>query len=458
LSTQAGVEEQAVTDVEFAAPAPIRTVRLPLLLLAETTAIWVIAFWQFVPQAAPGVRLAVSLACSLAFVASVRIWRETYARAEQVLGRAPAIVLGACTAGALSAALAFLMPSLHIGPKGLVVTVVLGGAVVVFLQAVAAEQAVTRILVVGGGSGTEELIGILSSHPRSRFEIAGIVAEAPLSLSPHVPHWGILELRQAVLFTRPDLVIVAVDRGRPRVFERLTDVAAEGFRVVGLPEFFEHAYGRVPVRHLSPAWFMSVLHLYQRPYSRTAKRTFDITVALVGLLLILPLLPVIGLLVLTGGRPVIFTQRRLGEYGRLFTIYKFRTMRQNAETGGAVWAADADPRVTPFGRVLRKTRLDELPQLWNVLRGDMSIVGPRPERPEFLPLLEEAVPYWTRRHLLKPGITGWAQITHGYSDDEMGTVEKLSYDLWYLRHRSILVDVMICLRTLPYLFTGTGAR
>lgn len=141
-----------------------------------------------------------------------------------------------------------------------------------------------------------------------------------------------------------------------------------------------------------------------------------------------------------------------------FTIFKFRTMRQDAEAAGAVWASESDPRITRSGKLMRKTRLDELPQLWNVLRGEMSIVGPRPERPEFMAELQEAVPFWSRRHLVKPGITGWAQVCRGYTADADGTAEKLAYDLWYLRHRSLVLDLAICVKTFTTLVTGSGAR
>src|SRR5581483_11194046 len=168
--------------------------------------------------------------------------------------------------------------------------------------------------------------------------------------------------------------------------------------------------------------------------------------------------PLIALLVRRTPGPVIFRQERLGECGRTFTIYKFRTMRVDAEQERPMWAEERDPRATPAGRLLRRARLDELPPLWNVLKGDMSIVGPRPERPEFLDSLQEAVPFWTRRHLVKPGITGWAQVRRGYTADTAGTAEKLSYDLWYLRHRSLVTDLAICAKTFATLLSGSGAR
>jgi len=258
--------------------------------------------------------------------------------------------------------------------------------------------------------------------------------------------------------TKPELVVLAVSRNRLEAFTSLLDAAGTQFDVVTLAQFHEQAFGRVPVRHVNAAWFMSVLHVYRRPYGQVAKRGFDLVVGTIGLLLTLPLFPVIALLVRGTPGAVIFRQERLGEGGRTFTIYKFRTMRANAEEGRPMWAEERDPRATGVGRFLRRTRLDELPQLWNVVKGDMSIVGPRPERPEFLESLQETVPFWTRRHLVKPGITGWAQVKRGYTADEAGTAEKLSYDLWYLRHRSLVIDLAICARTFTTLVSGSGAR
>ena len=161
----------------------------------------------------------------------------------------------------------------------------------------------------------------------------------------------------------------------------------------------------------------------------------------------------------SGPGPIFFRQLRLGEAGRQFEVCKFRTMIDRAEEPGvAVWAGKDDARVTQVGILLRRMRLDELPQLWNVLRGDMSIVGPRPERPEFLELLSEAVPFWTRRNLVKPGITGWAQIRQGYTADVNGAAEKLAYDLYYLKYRSLLFDIAITSRTFGTVLTGFGSR
>jgi lipopolysaccharide/colanic/teichoic acid biosynthesis glycosyltransferase len=164
----------------------------------------------------------------------------------------------------------------------------------------------------------------------------------------------------------------------------------------------------------------------------------------------------LALLTKTTPGPVLFRQTRVGESGKQFTIYKFRTMKLDAEREGPTLPSEDDPRATGIGRVLRRTHLDELPQLWNVLKGDMSIVGPRPERPEFIASLEEAVPFWNRRLLVKPGITGWAQVRCEYGVDRETMAKKLSYDLWYLRHRSLLVDFAICAMTFREVLRRSG--
>jgi lipopolysaccharide/colanic/teichoic acid biosynthesis glycosyltransferase len=250
--------------------------------------------------------------------------------------------------------------------------------------------------------------------------------------------------------------VVLTGGPRPRqTFSRILDAAQAGFRIVQLTEFYEYAFGRVPIEDLPYEWFMSVLHLYKRRYSRGVKRALDLVIGSLLLIVTLPLFPLLALFVRQTEGPLLLRQVRLGEHGRPFTIYKFRTMHANAESSGeAVWAAAHDSRLTRAGGVMRRLRLDELPQLWNILCGEMSLVGPRPERPEFLSELSDRVPYWTRRHLVKPGLTGWAQVRQGYaaSAEEMAT--KLSYDLWYLRHRSLTVDLAILLRTLVVISHG----
>jgi exopolysaccharide biosynthesis polyprenyl glycosylphosphotransferase len=332
---------------------------------------------------------------------------------------------------------------------------VIGAAALVVL--VSSETALARrVLLVGHGGAGAELVEELR-RSETPFEIVATIGDEETRTWDSIPSYvSVTALPEAVATHQPDLIVVNVATGRPEVFEELLELAGSGFRIVGVPEFYEHAFGRVPVNHLTAAWFMSILHLYQRRYTVAAKRGFDIAVALLAILVTAPLLLPIAILV---GRPVFFRQVRVGQWGRPFTMYKFRTMCERSEEPGvALFAAENDDRITDVGRVLRKTHLDELPQLWNVLIGDMSIVGPRPERPEFYDELSKEVPWWVRRNIVKPGITGWAQIHHGYADNAQTISEKLAYDLWYLRHQRLLVDILICVRTLPKLVLTSGAR
>jgi lipopolysaccharide/colanic/teichoic acid biosynthesis glycosyltransferase len=235
--------------------------------------------------------------------------------------------------------------------------------------------------------------------------------------------------------------------------ERIMDARAN-VRVATFTCFCDYALGRIPVDRIKPAWFMSLFHPRQHVYAGLTKRAFDIVAAVVALATAAPIIATLALLTkVTTGR-AFFRQTRIGEGGTPFTIYKFPSMRADAELAGAAFAQKDDPRVTRLGRVLRGTHLDELPQLWNVLKGEMSIVGPRPERPEFISMIEAEVPFWSRRLLVKPGVTGWAQVCCDYASDCEAMEEKLAYDLWYLRHRSMLVDAAVCVRTVAVQLRG----
>jgi exopolysaccharide biosynthesis polyprenyl glycosylphosphotransferase len=298
-----------------------------------------------------------------------------------------------------------------------------------------------RVLVVGGDAGPE--LAAAAQHGRG-MTLALLDGEGAR------PSESGLDALDRILAVRPpDLIVLTDEQTCSEALERLLDIADGRFRVASLTSFYEYVLGCVPVRLMTPMWFMSLLHVCQRGYSRCAKRTFDVVVAGLALAIAAPLLPLIALAVRRTPGPVIYRQTRVGEGGRRFTIYKIRTMVDRAERPGEpVWARATDPRTTPVGAFLRRTHLDELPQLFNVLRGDMSIVGPRPERPELIAMLEQNIPFWSRRLLIKPGITGWAQVHCGYASDQAGANQKLAYDFWYLRHRTLAVDIAVCLRTL----------
>jgi exopolysaccharide biosynthesis polyprenyl glycosylphosphotransferase len=301
-----------------------------------------------------------------------------------------------------------------------------------------------RVLFVGTDARDVMLPEDLGRCRQLGFEIVGGAGAAPTPRPSELA--GMDDLDRVVKAHEPDIVVLTDEATFERTLEGLLDGGTQT-RVASLAGFCEYALGRVPIDHIGPTWFMSLVHLRQRMYSRPSKRVFDILGSLLGLLLAAPVLPLLALLAKTTPGPVFHRQVRVGEGGRSFTVLKFRTMRCDAERSGPEFACEDDPRVTRVGRLLRKAHLDELPQLWNVLKGEMSMVGPRPERPEFIEMIESAVPFWNRRVLVKPGITGWAQLLGDYASDHDGMTRKLSYDLWYLRHGSLLVDLAICLET-----------
>jgi exopolysaccharide biosynthesis polyprenyl glycosylphosphotransferase len=405
---------------------------------------------------------AAGFAAALAWGAALHTAECTLRPVRVATGCLGHTVLGTLAGFIIVSAAALWLPLLELSLEELAAM-----AIAVFVIAAVWEIAIariarppTRVLLVGMTPSSRDLMEALAQQGRreTAFNVIGFVDDtASADAIAGRPLLGRLaDLEQVVSDERPHLVLVGVPRGRLEVFARLARVAGLDFQVLGLPEFYEQAFGRLPVRHMTEAWFMSLLHPYQRPYSASVKRTFDLVVAAGASVLMAPLFLLIAVLVCRTPGGIIYRQVRLGKGGRPFTMYKFRTMPGDAEAGEAVWSTFGDSRVTAVGRVLRRTRFDELPQLWNVLRGEMSIVGPRPERPEFLELLAETIPFWTRRHLLKPGITGWAQINSGYASDCDTTERKLAYDLWYLRHRSLVVDFLICVRTLPRLVFGVG--
>jgi exopolysaccharide biosynthesis polyprenyl glycosylphosphotransferase len=405
--------------------------------------VWVPCYTIMGPRFSTGIGIA---AASLLAAVWLICMRSAFAAVHFTLGIPIRCAVGTATGFIGASAVALWVPGL--GMSGW--TVLALAASVFTLTAIweaTAQRAVgkRRVLVVGSADTAVEIADAVSFEGQTTpFTVLGAVDD-------------VAELARIVEQQRPELIVLTDDESSGRAIEGLLTMRSDGFKVMGLPHFFDHAFGRVPVEGLTPTWFMSILHVWHRPYTRFAKRTFDVVCASIGLVLGAPLMLLIAGLVRLSPGPIIFRQARVGEGGRLFTMHKFRTMCQGAEEPGRpAYAEENDPRATGVGRVLRKLHLDELPQLWDVLRGDMSVVGPRPERPEFIPMLEEAVPYFTRRLLVKPGITGWAQLRRDYTSDSEGAADKLSYDLWYLRHRNLTVDLAICAKTFSTLFMRPG--
>jgi len=222
--------------------------------------------------------------------------------------------------------------------------------------------------------------------------------------------------------------------------------------------FSEKISGKIPVNTLEQMWFLENLTKIRSPFYQNSKRIFDLTLSILILIVALPLLPVIILAIKLSSRgPIFFQQKRVGKNSKIFTIIKFRSMFIDAENQGAQWATKNDPRVTKIGRIMRKTRIDEIPQLLNVIKGEMSLIGPRPERPEFVEQLHQEIPFYKERLLVKPGLTGWAQVEGpNYGGSKNESLEKLQYDLFYIKNQSFGLDLSITLKTIKTILTRKG--
>jgi exopolysaccharide biosynthesis polyprenyl glycosylphosphotransferase len=338
------------------------------------------------------------------------------------------------TAGAVSAILAEVVAAAWLARNPLRVAVLGSPDFAVGLQRELSENAVSGIDFVGWLTSGGELL--------DRGE-KGTVAVA--------------ELRHAILEHRIDLVVkgrssglAGAAFGGSRPFEYAAEVCVDlPVRMLDGAQFYEQSFGHVPLGMIDSAWYLFLMHPSYRSTGSTAKRALDLVGASLASLVALPLIAIAAVAIkLTDGGPILYRQVRIGENGEEFEIVKLRTMSIDAERNGAQWATANDNRITTVGKILRRTHIDELTQVLNVLRGDMTLVGPRPERPEMVAELEQMFPHYRRRLLVKPGVTGWAQVRCGYAGTELGTAWKLCHDLYYLKHRSLVSDLMIMLETL----------
>jgi sugar transferase (PEP-CTERM system associated) len=256
-------------------------------------------------------------------------------------------------------------------------------------------------------------------------------------------------------------VIVALDEKRGILpYDELLECKVRGINIIDGESFYERITGKLLVEKINPSWLIFSDGFVKSRISRTLKRLVELVLSSLMLILLSPLmLLVLVAIKLDSGGPILFSQDRVGEYGKIFTLYKFRSMRADAEKeSGPVWASEDDPRITRVGKIIRKLRIDELPQLWNVFKGDMSFVGPRPERPVFVEKLKKTIPYYNERFCVKPGVTGWAQINYRYGASEEDTLQKLKYDLYYVKNMSFLMDLTVVFHTARIVLLGRGSR
>lgn len=309
-----------------------------------------------------------------------------------------------------------------------------------------------NILVLGTGAKAVKIDNLLEVNP-SRYRLKGYVDT--FSESVLVPQEKVIgdidTIVEDALKHRIDTIVIALGERRGNLpIDKLLTCKLHGMNIADLPTFYELLTGKLPVEDINPSWLVYSQGFRVTTSIKAMKRLSDILFASLLLLLSLPFLPLIALLIKTRSPgPVFYTQTRVGEEEKEFTMYKFRTMQENAEKAtGVAWAQENDPRITRIGTFLRKTRLDELPQLINVLKGDMSFIGPRPERPEFVRKIKEVTPYYGERHCVKPGLTGWAQVRYPYGASFGDAVEKLRYDLFYINNMSFLLDLLIVFETM----------
>jgi sugar transferase (PEP-CTERM system associated) len=380
-------------------------------------------------------------------------WQESF-RLLMVLG---------VVAMALSA-LGFLFPGLFPG-NGSALTGIIILAIALFSWRAAYYWMVRqpflreRVYVLGTGERAERLVNGLRQRANLGIEVVGWTGNVQGDLT-----------RESVA---SDLVDTAKNRGVHRVIVAMPDRRGTlpvgellelrlggGVRVEEATSWLERISGRIEVEQLYPSWLIFAEGFRFTEFFRGVRRVLNFSLALLFLLISLPLIPFIMLAVKLDSRgPTLYSQQRVGRRGTIFYCYKFRTMRKDAEADtGATWATDNDPRITRVGRFLRSSRLDEIPQLWCVLKGDMHFVGPRPERPEFVEWLSKEIPYYGVRHVVRPGITGWAQVQYKYGNTLEDAREKLQYDLFYIKNASIGLDLLIMFQTVKIVVLGRGAQ
>lgn len=364
----------------------------------------------------------------------------------------------------------YVIPQAYVGRGILALALLIAFPLVVlvrvlFLRLVDVEALKRRVLVIGAGARAASIVRQMRRRvDRRGFHLLGFVAlpgeemrvpeEQLLDMPADLPGWV---RAQGV----NEIVVGPDDRRGKLPMQQLLDCRLMGVAISSLSTFFERESGRVQMDLTDPSWLLFSGGFDATPLRRVSKRAFDMASALLVLSLTWPLMlfTAVAIMAESGRRqPVLYRQERVGEHGNNFALVKFRSMRTDAEKEGAVWARENDDRVTRVGRFIRKVRLDELPQLWNVLRGDMSFVGPRPERPVFVDQLAQSIRYYPMRHCVKPGLTGWAQLNYPYGASEKDAAEKLKYDLYYVKNHSLLLDTMILMQTVEVVLFGRGAR
>lgn len=373
------------------------------------------------------------------------------------------------TATLLLAVITIVLPGLSIGDGTLVLSLfVFLGAILAwrlgFNQFLRSSPLEARILVIGTGTTARTVARQILLQRDFGYRVVGFIDNDAARIGERILNPGIIgtpaDIPRLVAERRIDRIVVGLaDRRGHLPVQELLWAKLSGVAVEDTTTVYERLTGKILIDDLKPSWLIFSDGFRVSRLTRVLKRTIDLCFALAGFVLAAPLMALTAVAIwLETGRPILYRQERVGERGRVFTLYKMRSMQVDAERGTPQWAASSDDRVTHVGRFIRTTRLDELPQFWNVLRGDMSFVGPRPERPFFVEQLERAIPFYQQRHVVRPGVTGWAQIKYRYGASVEDAMEKLRYDLYYVKHLSIALDLTIVFDTVKVTLFGKGAQ
>lgn len=322
-----------------------------------------------------------------------------------------------------------------------------------------------KVLIIGSGELAKKIGADIYTSQVYGFDLVGFIDDNPAMLGTSIVNPGVIggygDIARISDNNRIDRIIIALaDRRAKLPMSALLECKLRGIAIEEGETFHERATGKIPLDHLKPSWMVFSDGFKSLRSRKILKRVIDLMLSVTVFALTIPLMLIAAAAIKLESRgPLIFRQQRVGENGRLFNVYKFRSMREDAESKtGPIWADSADTRVTKVGNIIRKLRIDELPQLVNVIKGDMSFVGPRPERPYFVDKLKEVIPYYEMRTVVKPGITGWAQIKYPYGASVKDSLEKLQYDIYYIKNMSPLLDAIIVLMTVKVVLTGRGAR
>lgn len=341
-------------------------------------------------------------------------------------------------AGVIAVLMFYLIPFFRITPKtNLIINVIIATLIIWFWRIMlfkkAVESSKIKIFTFGEEKEMHKFSDYLNKRPQLGYESTNDILSA-------------------------DMIIVSKDTKQEKEsVAKLYEMVRSGKTIIDFDKFFEAITGKIPIYLISETWFLENLAELSKQNFEKTKRVTDIVFSIILFVPLVLLYVFIGILIKTTSRgPILYKQKRVGKNGKIFEIIKFRTMITDAEKNGAQWAGPNDERITVIGNILRKTRIDELPQIWNILKGDISFVGPRPERPEFIKELSQKIPHYSMRQLIRPGLSGWAQVNFPYGASVEDATEKLQYDLYYIKNRSILLDIAIILKTIMVISSRQG--